>query len=246
MKIGVIADIHGNAPALEAVLEELPRHEVDLVVQLGDAFNGPIDPVGVARLLRAVPIAHVRGNGERMILAEDAAERSASATFARERLSADDLEWIESWPRVHREAGLLACHGSPRSDVEYLLEHLQAGGGVTRRRPAEVAEILGADRAGLVLCGHTHVPGMVRVDARCTVVNPGSVGLPAYADTVPVSHKMEVGSPEARYAVVELGGEDGLRVTQFTVPYAVERAAHRAEQFGFDDWAWTLRTGFAR
>lgn len=246
MRAAILADIHGNAPALEAVVEDLQAFDVDHLYHLGDAFNGPIDPAGVARLLRAIPMAHVRGNGERMILATDPAERSASASaqFARERLSEDDLEWIDSWPGVHREHGLLACHGSPRSDVEYLLEHLTADGGVTLRRPAEVAQILGDDRAPLVLCGHTHVPQLVRLDATCAVLNPGSVGLPAYADDQPVPHRMEVGGPEARYAIVERRG--GLmEVTWRAVPYDVERAAHLAEQFGFDAWARTLRTGFA-
>lgn len=244
MRAAILADIHGNAPALEAVLEDVQQFDVDHLYHLGDAFNGPVDPAGVARLLHALPMAHVRGNGERMILAGDSAQRSASAAFARERLSAEDLEWIDSWPGVHREPGLLACHGSPRSDVEYLLEHLTSDGGVTLRRPGEVNEILGEDRAPLVLCAHTHLPHLLRVDATCTVLNPGSVGLPAYADLQPVRHRMEVGSPEARYAIVERAG--GLvHVTFRAVPYDVERAAKIAKQFGFDAWAHTLRTGFA-
>ncbi len=244
MRAAILADIHGNAPALEAVLEDLQRYDVDHLYHLGDAFNGPIDPAGVARLLRALPMAHVRGNGERMILASDPAARSGSAQFARERLHDDDLEWIETWPGVHRESRVLACHGSPRSDEEYLLEHLGPDGGVTLRAPSTVADILGSDRAPLVLCGHTHLPHIVRVDATCTVLNPGSVGLPAYDDTRPVPHRMEAGTPHARYAIVELLPH-GFEITLRAIPYDVERAAHLAEQFGFDAWAKTLRTGFA-
>ncbi len=243
MRAAIIADIHGNAPALEAVLEDLQTFDVDHLFNLGDAFNGPIDPAGVARLLRALPMAHVRGNGERMILASAPAERTASAQFACERLHDDDLEWIATWPGVHREARLLACHGSPRSDVEYLLEHIGSDGGITLRPATEVAEILGNDRAPLLLCGHTHVAKVVRVDAGCTVLNPGSVGLPAYADTKPVPHRMEAGGPEARYAIVDFRPH-GLEITLRAIPYDVERAAHLAEQFGFDAWARTLRTGF--
>ncbi|MBK8476374.1 MAG: metallophosphoesterase family protein [Opitutaceae bacterium] len=244
MKLGIIADIHSNAPALAAVLADLARHKVDLVVQLGDAFNGPIAPAEVMALLRARPMLHVKGNGERMVLAEDPAERSASATYARSVLSEADLAWVAAWPARHDQPEFTACHGSPRSDLEYLLEEVTSRG-VFLRSGADIAARLEETVSPLVLCGHTHLPRVVRLLSGTLVVNPGSVGLPAYADVPPFPHRMETGSPHARYAVTEvIAGE--WAVSLCAVAYDWEAAAKLAEARGFPDWVVPLRTGYVR
>lgn len=243
MRIAIIADIHGNAPALEAVLEYLGRGKYDRVIDLGDAFNGPIDPAAVVKMLRAQPIVHVRGNGERMVLSEDAQQRTRSATFARDRLGPEDLAWFSTWPMVQVDGEIVACHGSPTSDVDYLLEEI-APQGVRLRAPADIAARISGFRAPMILCGHTHIPRYVRVDDQVSVVNPGSVGLPAYADAAPIPHHMETGSPAARFAVAERG-EAGWHVTHYALRYDHEKAARAAEREGFPDWAHALRTGYA-
>ena len=243
MKIAVIADIHGNAPALEAVLADIERLHVDQIIDLGDAFNGPIDPARVAELLQTQAMIHIRGNGERMVLAEDAAARSLSAEFARTRLSPAQLQWIQRWPALHRTADFLACHGSPTSDTEYLLEELTPDA-VRRRTRAEIQARLGAVEPSLVLCAHSHVPRFVQVSSTTWVLNPGSVGLPAYALDAPIPHKMEVGSLSARYAFVEQV-KAGWRVAHMAVPYDWELAATMANRAGFPAWADTLRSGYA-
>lgn len=235
--------MHSNAPALAAALQELDRRGVERFVQLGDAFNGPVDPAGVMRLLRERPMVHVRGNGERMILAADPRERSASARFARERLSDADLAWMGEWPQVHREVGWVACHATPYSDVAYLLEEVRPDGTVHLRTTADIAARLGDAAGGLVLSAHTHVPREVRVDATTVVLNPGSVGLPAYADSTPWPHRMEVGDPLARCAVAEQGA-GGWRLELLALAYDHEAAARAAEAVGWFDWAHSLRTGF--
>ncbi len=243
MRIAVIADIHGNAPALEAVLEYLGRGKYDRLIDLGDAFNGPIDPGAVAKMLRVQRMIHVRGNGERMVQCENAEQRTRSANFARERLGPEDLAWISTWPLVHTDGEILACHGSPTSDVEYLLEELVPQG-VRLRAPADIAARISGFRAPMILCGHTHIPRYVRVDDQVSVVNPGSVGLPAYADVAPIPHRMETGSPAARFAVAERD-EAGWRVTHHALRYDHETAARAAAREGFPDWAHALRTGYA-
>jgi len=243
MKIAVIADIHGNAPALEAVLEDIAQAAVDQILDLGDAFNGPIDPARVAALLQLEPMIHVRGNGERMVIAPTAAERSLSAEFARICLSPAQLAWIQAWPPLYHTPDLLACHGSPTSDTEYLLEELIPN--AVRLRPrADIQARLGAVDSSLVLCAHSHVPRLVQVSSTTLILNPGSVGLPAYTLDAPIPHKMEVGSPGARYAIVEQL-KAGWRVTHIAVPYDGEAAARMAERAGFPAWANTLRSGYA-
>jgi predicted phosphodiesterase len=243
MRLAVIADIHGNAPALEAVLADIARSGADQVVHLGDAFNGPIDPAGVLRRLRATPMIHIRGNGERMVLSDDPAVRTRSAVYARERLSAEDLRWIGGWPELFRHADFFACHGSPSSDVEYLVEE-PLREGVRLRSAAELEANVRGLATGLVLCAHSHVPRLVRAPDGTCILNPGSVGLPAYALGSPLPHKMEVGSPDARYAIAEKEAE-GWRFCHIAVPYDHEHAATAAEREGFPDWAAAIRTGYA-
>lgn len=244
MKLAVIADIHGNAPALAAVLADLADARVDEIVQLGDACNGPVDPAGTAALLRGLVRArHVRGNGDRMVGGRGEVAKIESARFARERLANADAAWLGEWPQVVVGEGWMACHGSPWDDCEYLLEAVTEAG-VFLRAPADIAARLGPTHATLVLCGHTHVPRVVQLPGGPLVVNPGSVGLPAYAAREPFPHRQQAGSPHARYAVVERG-RNGWRVDLRAIPYDWDAAARLAEENGAPAWAQTLRTGFA-
>lgn len=243
MKLAVIADIHGNAPALAAVLADMSEQRFDLVVHLGDAFNGPIDPVGVLRLLQSRSMIHLRGNGDRMVVAPDDAGRSRSAAFARARLSPEARSWIATWPEVYEHPEFFACHGTPASDDEYLVED-PTEGALRLHAPGEIAARLGGVHAGLVLCGHSHLPQFIKVTNSTCVLNPGSVGLPAYSLQTPVPHTMQVGHPCARYAVTEKKS-DGWKVSHLAVPYDVEKAAAAADREGFPEWAATLRSGYA-
>jgi predicted phosphodiesterase len=243
MKIAFIADIHSNDLALAAVLEDIGRIGADRIVQLGDAINGPLDPCATVRMLRDFGVTGIRGNGERMVVDVALPNPSKSVRFTRERLSKNDSEFAASWPATLSEDGWLACHGSPRSDTEYLLEDVSAGG-VALRRPEKVLEVLGTSGSGLILCAHTHIPRVVSLPNGGLVVNPGSVGLPAYSDDLPVTHRMETGSPHARYAMVE-GIAGRWRVSLRVVPYNWEQAADTAVRNGFHDWAVSIRTGFA-
>ena len=243
MKLAVIADIHGNAPALEAVVCDLKKRDVDLVVQLGDAFNGPIDPTSVVKILRSTEMIHIRGNGERMVLSDDPGVCIGSAAFARERLSGEDLCWISSWPETFQHSEFFACHGTPQSDIEYLVEFPLTQGGrlsTIEEIQSHVSEL----NKSLVLCAHSHVPRWVRVNNHQWILNPGSVGLPAYSLSSPFPHKMEVGSPSAKYAIAEKL-DDGWSVCHFSIPYDYDKAAKAAEEHGYDDWATAIRTGYA-
>ncbi len=111
-------------------------------------------------------------------------------------------------------------------------------------RPAtadEVAARLGPTAATLVLCGHTHMPRTLQL-GRTLVVNPGSLGRPAYDDVHPWPYRSECGSPHARWALFERGPA-GWSVQLRATAYDWESAAARAESLGAHDWAWQLRTG---
>jgi predicted phosphodiesterase len=249
MRIAVVSDIHGNLPALQAVEEDLKRAGVDAVVDLGDCLSGPLWPAETARRLMALAWPTIRGNHERQLLDRDRARMGASDRFARERLDDAALAWVAALPLTLRPfADVFACHGTPTSDLAYFLETVtpdlgrDGSPGVRLATPAEAAARADAVRAGLILCGHTHTPRCVALDDGRLVVNPGSVGLQAYDDDHPHAHRVEIGSPHARYAVVESTG-DGWQVQLRAVPYDWESAARRAEAHGRGDWADALRTG---
>ena len=128
--------------------------------------------------------------------------------------------------------------------MDYLLEDV-SGGKPVLRETAEIAADIAADietaLGQLVLCGHTHMQRVI--DCRGTlVVNPGSVGLPAYDDDAPIFHKMESGSPHARYALVSRD-ENGWNCLLASTPYDHQGAAALARKNGREDWALWLSTG---
>lgn len=239
-ELAVIADVHGNAWALEAVLQDIARRGVKAIVNLGDNANGPLDPRRSVELLRGCGAIHVRGNGDRMT-GEGGAAARRSAMFARDRLDADALRWLRDLPAAVRGDDWIAFHATPRSDEEYFLENIADGKTVLASEPEIVAR-LGETGAMLVLCGHTHIPRQVRLDDGRLIVNPGSVGLPAYEDDSPVSHRVENGSPDARYAVVRRDSK-GWTAELIRVPYDWPTAGAAARAAGWAAWARYVETG---
>ena len=93
----VIADIHGNRWALEAVLQDIERSGIQQVVNLGDNLTGPLDPAGTADLLIGRGIAGVCGNDDRVLFAP-AGEYSSSQRYTLEQLAPRHLDWLRSLP----------------------------------------------------------------------------------------------------------------------------------------------------
>ena len=243
MRLAVVSDIHGNLPALEAVVRDLRRRGVDAVVNLGDSLSGPLLPLETAQFLMAQDWVHLAGNHERQILAVPRGRGGAADRFAHAQLTAHELGWIATLPpRRDFAPGVLLCHGTPDSDLAYFLETVDPRG----VRPATRAEIdarLGDVKAELVLCGHTHTPRVARAGNGTLIVNPGSVGLPGYEDDHPHPHAVETGSPDARYAIVDDHG-GAWSASLITVPYAHRAMATLALERGRPDWARPLATGF--
>jgi predicted phosphodiesterase len=241
-RFAVISDVHGNRWALEAVLDDIERLQIADVINLGDALYGPLDPLGTADILvdRAYPT--VRGNEDRIITESDGSS-SDTLAFVGEQLRSTHLEWLRSLKAGIVVGDLFACHGSPTSDTAYLLWDVGRAG-ARRRTPVDVEAALGEIESSLILCGHDHVPWTMLLPGGRTVVNPGSVGLPAYSDDLPHPHVMETGTPHARYSVITRM-ERGWSVSDRAVPYDWESAADAAVRNGRLDWAEWLRTGRA-
>jgi diadenosine tetraphosphatase ApaH/serine/threonine PP2A family protein phosphatase len=238
----VIADVHGNRWALEAVVADIRRRGITEVYDLGDTLYGPLDPAGTAAILRGLGATTVRGNEDRLLTADGTP--SATAAWARAQLSAADLEWLSRLPLLLEVGEVVLFHGTPRSDSEYLLWHVTRSG-LRRRSPRSVAALLSGNAAGLALCGHDHTPATVQLPGGGLVVNPGSVGLPAYADDRPSPHAMATGTPHARYAVITLRKGGGWAIEHLRIAYDHLAAAAAAAAHGRDDWAGWLATGRA-
>lgn len=243
MRIAVMSDIHGNLWALEAVLADIARRNVELTVNLGDILSGPLLPAQTAERLMALALATIRGNHERQVLEDDPTRMGASDRWAHDCISAAQREWIASLPVSMRlQDDVLMVHGTPGSDLVYWMETVDPAGGQRRASYAEVLARAGDAQASLILCGHTHVPRAMQLDDGRLVVNPGSVGLQAYAGDLPYPHTAQNGSPHARYAIVERTA-GGWAVEQYAVAYNWDAAAEVARRNGREEWAFALRTG---
>jgi predicted phosphodiesterase len=206
MRVAALYDVHGNLPALEAVLAEVETEDVDAVVVGGDALWGPFQSECLAAL-RSHDARFVAGNCEREVLAAS----DESSAWCRAQLTAGELDFVSGWPatvelQLNGLGAAVFCHATPRSDDEIL----------TRTTPeADVVAALSGVAADVVLCGHTHVQYDRRFSGAPRVVNAGSVGLPYQ------------GEPGAFWAL--LGPEVELRRT----PYDVDSALASLASSGF-------------
>jgi putative phosphoesterase len=225
-RFAAIADVHGNRWALEAVLEDIEHRGIHTVVNLGDNLFGPLDHAGTAGILIQRNFPSVYGNQDRELVERGDPHR----------------DWLASLPLTLELPGMLLFHGTPSRDDQYLLETVHLAG-ASMASQDEIGERLGDVSRPLLLCGHSHIPRVVRY-RDSLIVNPGSVGLQAYGDTMPLPHRMETGSPDARYAVIEQTPA-GWRVDLLSIPYDNESAAQMALSNRRPDWAFRLRTGRA-
>jgi predicted phosphodiesterase len=241
--VAVLSDVHGNRWALEAVFEELDRRGVRRILNLGDCLYGPLDPAGTAELLMQRDIRTVRGNEDRLIVESPSpAEAGSTLSFVRRLLDEASRRWLGSLPAtLITTDGLLLCHGSPRDDTEYLLFEINTEGARVLE-PAEVQSRLGPTSGSVVLCGHDHLQRTLPLPDGRLVVDPGSVGLPAYRDDLPHPHVMAAGSPHARCSLLRPAA--GVwNVEHVCVEYDWDAAALAAERNGRPDWARALATG---
>lgn len=245
VRIAVLSDVHGNTPALASVLAAVDAEGVDLVLNLGDIASGAVDPRGTLDLLAGLPgIVTVRGNHERQVLTLPRDRMGASDRLADSVLTGADRDWLAALPLTAVPVpGVLAFHASPDDDLGHLTETVTPDG-LREATDAEVVERLGAayGRYALFLCGHTHVARSRRLPDGSLVVNPGSVGWPAFDDDQPHRYRVEAGSPDARYAIVDGEGR-GWEARLRSIAYDHGRAADLARANGRPDVAHALLTG---
>lgn len=239
-RIAVMSDIHGNSLALAAVLRDMERREVTAIYNLGDILYGPLDMHGTFDILRDRDIGHVMGNGDRELLLPDDGS-TTTMNQCRKALAPEERAWLASLPAMLEVEDILLFHGSPGSDRTYFLETVDAAGTGLKSAERLAAELSGI-AARVLVCGHSHVPRLVLLPDGRMLVNAGSVGLPAYADDMPLPHAMESGSPRAKYVILEKEAGE-WRAEVHGVDYDWRAAAGLALAKGRADWAAWLRSG---
>jgi predicted phosphodiesterase len=243
VKIAAISDIHGNLPALDAVLQDIGRRGVDMIVNLGDMLSGPLLPRETADRLMRLQLPTISGNHERQVLTLDRGVMGLSDRYAAESITEPQRAWLASLPAtLWLDDEVFLCHATPDSDVDCYLEDIEDG----ELFPAPLARIearSAACDASLIFCGHTHIPRVAHLTTGQTIINPGSVGIQAYDGHHPVPHRVEVGAPHARYAIAERAAT-GWTAALIAVPYDWESAARLAAAHARPDWVPALRTGF--
>lgn len=211
MRVAAIYDVHGNIDALEAVLEEVEREDIDSVAIGGDIAWGPFPAEVVTRIRGLDRDVHViRGNADREVGARaneaDGLEPWVAEVNAwcAEQIGDDGREFLASLPEtlvlpIEGIGEVLFCHATPRSDEEIL----------TAITPEdEVASVLAGVQQGVIVCGHTHSQ-FDRPVGPARLINAGSVGLP-YED-----------APGAYWAI--LGPDVSLRRTEYDFSAAAAR-----------------------
>lgn len=182
MRVAAIYDIHGNLPALEAVIQDIRQAEVDQVVVGGDVLPGPMPRETLACLLDLdITVQFIQGNGEAAVLEQMAGRDPAAVPeqyrpiirWTARQLHPEHQQLLGSWAgtlllEIRGLGEVLFCHATPRSDTE-----------VFTRLTAEehLLPIFAGLNVPVVVCGHTHMQ-FDRMIGRTRVVNAGSVGMP--------------------------------------------------------------------
>ena len=239
----IISDIHGNLLALLAVLKDIRSRGIETIINLGDHVFGALEPEGVAQVIRENPMYCISGNTDRDIL-ESLGQVSQKENMERvmAELGQESIEWLKTLPQTITVDDLFfVCHGTPESDNEYLLEKVTANG-VFVHNDEFLVERLSHIKERIILCGHSHVNRVVYLSNDKIILNPGSVGLPAYLGKGEYRFAMESMTPHAKYAIVHADGHS-INIEQVHCSYDWHAASAAAKSNGNDNWASYLLHG---
>ncbi len=234
MRLAVLSDVHGNLPALEAVLEDVQRHRVDGIIVVGDLSGGP-HPAETTRLLRSLGCWMIRGNGDSRLVQYEAGQLPAAwyrcCSFALlrwdyDRIDRGTLEFIKALPEqcvvtLDNTTPIRVVHGSPRDPAEGLCPDSE---------PDVLDVALAQVDESVLVCGHTHIPWHVRRNGKLAL-NPGAVCGPLNGDV------------RSQYALLTWR-DDHWQVEHRAVPYDLEEIRAAFQESGLLEAGGALARAF--
>jgi len=222
-------------PALESVLASIKNEGIDTIYNLGDNIYGPLWPNQTADILRNSSINSILGNGDIDVLTNP---KNETMKMNNQELSEVNRKWIMNLPTSIVENDITIFHGTPDSMYEYFFEYVDNE--IIKTYEVEKLEKkVNQINTKYIGCGHSHIERIMTIRDK-VLVNPGSVGLPAYSDTIP-KHKIETWNNRAKY--IEISDE---KISIRYIEYDYKAAIKRAKENNREDWAYSLDTGRAK
>lgn len=224
MQLAVLSDIHGNLPALDAVLNDLQQYPIAGIVVAGDIVTGGPQGVETAQRLRALDSLMIRGNADNALLKYAARDvpaiwhtnhQFALLRWTRHQVDQEMLDFLKSLPdqrvvALPGTAAIRVVHGSPRHISEPIFPD---------RDPAMLDTVLAQINEPVLVCGHTHLPWQVKRNS-LLVLNPGAVSGPLN------------GVVGAQYALLNWYN-DHWQAKHITVAYDLDRIRKACRESGF-------------
>lgn len=244
MKIAILSDIKSNVYALQAVLDDIKSKQIDVMLNLGDSFYGPIEPKATYDLLRQNQFINLMGDQDRKILESSLAQLEENETlrYTYNDLGEEVLYWIQDLPFEKLiGADYYMIHGTYLDDSVYMLEDISSGQ-AKLRDDKKILEIIDDIKSTFIMCGNSCLPRCITLSTGQIVINPGSVGLQAFKSETPSKHIIENNTPDASYVILTVE-DNNYAVQPVRVAYDYEKAALKAEENNRKDWAYSLRTG---
>lgn len=239
MKIAVISDIHGNKDALKAVLEDVKNRNIDCVYNLGDTLYGPLFPLETFEMIKCIDMKSISGNCDRILL--QSSSENPTVQYVLDNLTEEHKCWLTSLPFSIQTDDFYFCHASPENDELYMLNEITPNG-VTLKQTEEIMNLVKDIPQHIIFCGHSHLPTIVYLPNNKIIINPGSVGLPAYEEVEPFYYKIESGTPFANYTVVEKRNGEWI-IEQVSIHYDTMDVIKQSEAQNRSDWARALKRG---
>ncbi|MCI0710955.1 MAG: metallophosphatase family protein [Chloroflexi bacterium] len=180
MRIAIIADIHSNYPALQAVLADIDTQDVDEILVAGDAINGGPNPREVLDVIYERNLKTVIGNHEEYVLTirtpgHEFPPEWGTSFWTLDQLTHEDITFIENLPASLVVGDMAVFHASPKSLSHSIYPDSTED---------TLADLYGKVAQSVIITGHTHLP-FVRQWGDKVVINPGSVGMSLDANPMP-------------------------------------------------------------
>ena len=245
MRIAILSEIKSNVYALQAVLDDIKNKNIDVKINLGNSFYGPIEPKQTYNLIRKNEFINILGIEDRLILEASLAqlEENKLLNYVYNNLNNDILYWIQDLP-FEKLIGedFYMINGTYYDDSKYLLEDISSGTAKLRKEK-EILKLIDEDiKSKFIMCGNSSIPRCTNLSNGQVILNPGSVGLQAYKSKKYKEHKIQNGINKACYLILEIK-ENEFDVELVKIDYDFEKAALKTKENGFEDWEYALRTG---